>query len=242
VLLLLVVLAVLAVALTAVMWFGVLFVQSYLYTSTPDGLFWRAPAAAVALTLFYGLWAMMNVWEGTTTRLGGVEIPYGVAWEFSPRVAVIREPVSQFVSKRRTSDEALYMIDKSSPRGTMYRRADGGEYWSAAGVEYVKFKHDGQEYFFKPDKTRDEDYVVFVDDDTGLEMTEYQIGTVGYTSSDRLIIYLVLNVCHLLLWVACLWLLLGFQFWHAAGLGLIVWMVATVAVLPGLFERAAAGV
>jgi hypothetical protein len=185
---------------------------------------------------------MMNVWEATTTRLGVVEIPYGVAWEFSPRILVIREPVREFVSKRRTSEEAVYVIDKTAPRGTMYRRADGGEYWSAAGVEYVKFKHDGQEYCFKPDKTRDEDYIVFVDEDTGLEMSEYQIGTAGYTSSDRLLVYLLLNLAHLALCVTCLWLLLGFQFWHAVGLGLIMWMAATVVVLPGLFEQAGAAV
>src|SRR5207245_1608203 len=114
--------------------------------------------------------------------------------------------------------------------------------WSAAGVEYIQFQHDGQPYRFEPDKSRQEAYKVFIDENSGLEMKEYEIGRAGYTSSSRLAVYVCLNVLHLVLWIVCLWMLLGFELTHAMGLGFVLWVVATVAVFPGLFEQAAAAV
>jgi hypothetical protein len=239
---LLIALVVVAAALTALLWFGTVFVQAYLYTSPAESLYWRAPTAAVTLTSFYFLWALMNVWGGSRSPVGVVEIPLGVLWEFSPRVEIVAEPVPKIVSKRRSSEPSVYVLDKASPREVRYRKANGEEYWSAAGAEYVEFKHNGQEYKFIPDKKRDESYVVFVDADTGLEMREFEIGRVGYTSYGLLAEYMALNLLHLLLWVACLGLLLEFQLVHAVGLGFVMWVLTTVAVFPGLFERAAAAV
>src|SRR5262249_36743366 len=51
---------------------------------------------------------------------------------------------------------------------------------------------------------------------------------------------LVLNLFHLGLWFACLWLLLRFQWAHAVAVALLLWLVMTLAVLPMLFNRAKA--
>jgi hypothetical protein len=228
--------------LTALLWFGSLFAQTYFYTAPADGIYWKAPAAAGILTAFYFVWSMLNVWGGTAKTAGPTEIPFGVVWEFSPRVDVIAEPVPQFWSKRRSSEKALYVLDRSSPPAIKYQKQDSDEYWSPGGVEYVQFECDGTEYTFKPDKERSHGYMVFVDANSGLEMKEFEIGRVGYMSWGRLMTYLFLNVIHLLLWIVCLWVLLGFQLRHAWGLGFILWIAATVAILPGVFERAAAAV
>jgi hypothetical protein len=34
----------------------------------------------------------------------------------------------------------------------------------------------------------------------------------------------------------CLWLILDFQFWHAFGFGLVMWLILMLAVLPLLFK------
>jgi hypothetical protein len=242
VLVLLVALIVIVATLTAVLWSGSLFAQSYLYTSPADGLYWRAPAAAGALTSFYLVWSLLNVLGGSSTAVGIVSVPYGVLWEFSPRVEVIAEPVPRFTSKRRSSEPAVYVIDKYSPRELMYRKVDSDEAWNARGTEYVEFTYKRQAYKFVPDKAGSTAYILFVDENTGLEMWEYEIGRVGYDSYGRLMVYFMLNALHLGIWVLCLWLLLGFEFWHAVGLGFVLWMLATVAILPGLCEAAAGAI
>jgi hypothetical protein len=242
VLALLVVLVIVAFALMAVLWYGSLFVQTYLYTAPVSGIAWRAPAAAAALSLLYLGWSLLNVWGGTRTPLGGTEIPFGVFWEFTPRVELIPQPVPEFVSKRRTSEPARYVLDKSLPPETRYRKADSEEFWSAAGTEYIEFEYGGETYKFVRDNDRGADHIVFVDANSGLEMQDFEIGRVGYTSAALLAEYFFLNVLHLGLWIGCLWLVLGFQISHAWGLGFIMWVIATVAVLPALFEPAAAAV
>jgi hypothetical protein len=117
---------------------------------------------------------------------------------------------------------------------------DSDTVWDAGGVEYVKFDHNGQHYEFRPDADRDDDYVVFVDAASGLEMREFEIGRVGYYSFWRVVVYFFLNVIHFGVWLLVFWPLLRFYLWHALGLALAMWFLFTVTILQGLFERAAA--
>ena len=47
-----------------------------------------------------------------------------------------------------------------------------------------------------------------------------------------------LNLLHLIVWFAALWLILRFQWGHAFGLALALWLVVTFAIMPMLFKRA----
>ncbi|HYV34233.1 MAG TPA: hypothetical protein VE988_00930 [Gemmataceae bacterium] len=232
------VLVVLFLVLTAVLWLMSQSLQSYLYTEPNGGFFWRAPAAAAVLTAFFWFWAMLNIWGSEATPTG-VAIPYGVLWEFSNRIDVIAEPVPQFESKRRTSEQEVFKLDKGLAGRVRYKRVDSDAVWDAAGVEWVKFTHNGQHYDFRPDAERQDDYVVFVDANSGLEMREFEIGRVGYYSVSRVLVYFLLNVAHLGVWLACFWPLLRFYFWHAIGLAFAMWLLFTVTILQGVFERAA---
>ncbi len=49
---------------------------------------------------------------------------------------------------------------------------------------------------------------------------------------------LLLNGLHLVVWFACLWLLLRFQWPHALGMALVCWLVVTVIVIPPLLNKA----
>ena len=177
-------LIVLAVTLTVLFWFGAQSLQEFLYTNASEWLYWQAPLAATLIALFLVVWWLVNLsFASPSTR----EIPFGVPWEFSARVDVIVQPVPEFESKRRASEPAIYEVDKSSPNVTKYRRKDSEEYWNSVGTEFVKFTHDGRDYNFVPDKERTSEagYIVFVDASSGLEMSEYEIGRVGYTSLIR---------------------------------------------------------
>jgi hypothetical protein len=49
---------------------------------------------------------------------------------------------------------------------------------------------------------------------------------------------LLLNVLHLGVWFAVLWLLLRFQWPHALGLAVVFWLVMTLAVVPQILDHA----
>jgi hypothetical protein len=228
--------------LTAVLWFGTLFLQSYFYTEPSGGVFWQAPLAAAVLTVFYLFWSLLNVWGGTVVD-GRVEIPYGILWSFSNRIDLSPEPVAEFESKRRNEAEPEVFKLEKLPKEIKYKRVDKNEYWSSNGVEWVKFKDkEGKEYKFEPVPSERGGNRVFVDREQGWEMTDIRPGQASYTSFGRLLVYFFLNALHLLLWIACLWLVLRFAPSHAVGLGVVMWLLFTLAVFPGLFSRAAAAV
>jgi hypothetical protein len=240
---LLLVVVLIGVVLTAALWFGTLFLQSYFYTEPSGGVFWQAPLAAGVLTLFYLFWAVLNVMGGTVVE-GRNEIPYGILWSFSNRVDLSSDPAPELESKRKNETEVEVFKLEKSPKGAKYKKVGGTEYWSSAGVEWVKIKDkEGKEYKFEPVPTPRGGNLVFVDRESGWEMTpDVRPGMASYTSFGRLVVYFFLNALHLALWVLCLWLVLRFSLGHALGLGLVMWLLFTLAVFPGLFSRAAAAV
>ena len=54
-------------ALLVLLWVGTLWAQGYFYDSPTDGLSWRAPAAAGALSLFLLLWLAIEYRRPNTT-------------------------------------------------------------------------------------------------------------------------------------------------------------------------------
>jgi hypothetical protein len=235
-----VVLLILAVVLTAALWFGTLFLQSYLYTEPSGGVFWQAPVAAGVLTFFYMCWSLLNVAGGTVVD-GKPEIPYGIVWEFSNRTYLVNEPVSQFESKPKNDEPKLYRRDKAAGLN-VYKQDGGVERWNARGVEWIKITHEGRDYKFVYEKPPEGANIIFVDKESGWEMKEVEMGRPSSSSFWRLVMYFLLNVTHLVVWIACLWLVLRFAPSHALGLGFVMWLLFTLAVLPGLFARAAGAV
>ena len=53
------ILLVLGVALIVVLWVGTAVLQSYLYTESSPELYWRAPAAGLAIALFVTFWWLL---------------------------------------------------------------------------------------------------------------------------------------------------------------------------------------
>src|SRR6516162_4433602 len=51
---------VIGIALLILFWTGTLLAQGYFYDSPVSGLYWRAPAAAGAMTAFLALWAWIE--------------------------------------------------------------------------------------------------------------------------------------------------------------------------------------
>jgi hypothetical protein len=69
-------------------------------------------------------------------------------------------------------------------------------------------------------------------------MTETYIGTLPVSHWGASLAKLLLTLIHLGLWFACLWLLLHFQWGHALGLAVVLWLTLSLTVLPIIFTKA----
>lgn len=235
-------LVLLAFVLAVLLWGGSLFAQSYYYTQPADGLFWRAALAAGTVTLFFLFWSTLN-FVGGNQDTG--ELPYPQFWRFSNRIYMVDNPVPEFISKKKSSLEpALYKLDKTQPRGTIYKQADGVENWNSPGVEWISLWHDDKEYKFEhdPDNEGSGGYRRFVDKEHGWELREVEIGQPSYTSFSRVVVYFILNVLHLALWIAVVAFILRFSLSHAMVLAFVMWLAFTVLVFPVLFANVQAAV
>src|SRR5262249_39338718 len=128
-------------------------------------------------------------------------------------------------------------------REKRYWATGTGGAFPRAKVEAIILKDEGGESRFEPASTpKGSDYTEFRDAD-GWVLRVYGEGPrPGNPTAfrwGRFFGALFLNFVHLGLWFACLWLLLRFQWGHALGFALVLWFIATLAILPMLFEQAA---
>jgi len=232
--------------LAGLLYVGALIFQGVFYTEPSTQLSWGAPAAAGVITLFLGLWCALDANNrGATSQ----DLPYDTLFRFSPEEEMTPGPVEQLWAVRKDSkDPVEYKRRKYAVGGISHveyvEAARPDHRWnSSAVVDAILIRIDGQEYRFVPKQTREGGYRQFVDAD-GWVMREYDPG--GPTGqptkfrSGRFLANLLLNSLHLGLWFGCLWLLLRFQWAHALGLGLILWLVMTLTFLPMLLTQAAA--
>jgi hypothetical protein len=106
--------------------------------------------------------------------------------------------------------------------------------WQPQDVIAIELEKDGSIIRFDAVKTEMGDYRQFVSAD-GWRIRELENGPIGVPfrfSLGRLIWNLLFNFGHLLGWFLGLWLLLRFQWSHALGLAIVLWVVMMLVVLP----------
>jgi hypothetical protein len=242
---LLLVLLVVGVTLTVVLWAGTVYLQSYFYTEASTDVFWQAPAAAAALTLFFTVWCLL---DANAEGAGPKNLPYNTILEFSAQETKGKKPVEHLVAerknqkpvklKRRTigQDKYVYEVERD-------KQPDPKSPWRSLGVvDAIVIEQDGVTSRFLPQPSERGQYQRFVDSE-GWTMMVYDDGPTGQPtifSTGRFLVNSFLNLLHYVLWVVCLWLLLRFQLSHALGLGLVLWLIMTVAILPMLLMQAGA--
>jgi hypothetical protein len=235
------------VTLLVLLWGGGTFLQAYFYTEPSAGLFWRAPAAAAALTLFYALWCLLD-YSAEGARPG--YLPYDTIFRFSADEAKGTKPVERLWAVKKTGPKEEKVRYKRFPElssggrgGYRYYQelADGtkGRPWSPTGVVALLVPEEGEEIRYELVKS-DSVYRRFVSPD-GWTIIEYDDGPTGQPTAFRTGLWLVnllLNLVHLGLWFVCLWLLMRFQWGHALGLGFVMWLVMTLLVVPMMLVQA----
>jgi hypothetical protein len=221
-----------------------LFFQGYIYSEPARDLHWRAPAAGTALALFLTVWVLLV--RGNPGRLG---------------------VLTDFTASDEREWSELWTVDRDGKKLVYYKRIGTPPLYRSRGEpngrplptrpEGILVKDGDKEVIFKPDRDANGKFKVeevsFLGskqtqmlkyrDERGRVMTEDQPGRVSTFRTGWFLANLLLNGLHLAVWWVCLWLLLQFQWSHALGLALVMWLVMMLAVLPPVFryaERSAA--
>lgn len=213
-----------------------LFFQSYIYTQPTPGLAWRAPAAAAVLATFYTIWCF-----GITRSDASVgNIPYDTVLRFSPKVDLFAEPALKIWAVRADGTRTLYKRRKGDDLRFEYVDERNKGYNSGSVVAF-EVEDKGTSLRLDRAPADDSGYRTFVSAD-GWVMQEFESGPTGIPSQSRwgrFLGNLFLNLLHAGLWFVCLWLLLQFRFNDALGFAAVLWLVATVMLVPPLLDQSA---
>ncbi len=206
--------------------------QGYIYSEPAANIWWGAPAAGTALTVFLVLWVVLDY------RAPG---RYRELQEFSFTEA--EKSYDELIVPNRDGKEEKYLRKKSAQ--------NRWEYLNSATLKPLPSRpdrvivvEDGQRYTFEPDKDAHGKFKVAPNellryrDSRGREMVEGYLGQVSTRHYSWLFGNLLLNFLHGVIWFLCLWLLLRYQWTHALGLAVVFWAVMTLIVLPMVFRLA----
>jgi hypothetical protein len=236
-----------ALALMLFLYVGALFLQGYYYTQPSETIFWGAPAAGLALGLFFWVWCLLIV---NSPGANPEDIPYDTIARFSPRVDVLKEPTKELIAVKKDGTKVVYKrhrvpVPPMNLARTEYRTdQETPQPWRGSGVEKIIFDVDGEKVEFRRAEQSADDkykYREFVSDH-GWVIKEMDDGPTGLPQAyrwSRFFMNIFLNVLHLVLWFLGLWLLLRFQWSHALGLAVCLWLVVTLVLLPMLLNYAA---
>jgi hypothetical protein len=227
--------ALIFVGITVVVFAGTLLLQGSFYSEPVSHLLLRAPLASLLLTLFIAGWCFLAYRSPTT---------YGTLFDFTATENETR--FQQFWSVKR-GKESLFEYSKAHRE---YRDKNTHKRWSRSDSEglvqaIIVEDKGGQKVRFEAELTPDGKFkaasgepVRYVEvGGKGRVMTDGDPGKISTVHWGRIIGNILLNFLHLAVWFAALWLILRFQWGHAVGLALVLWLIVTFAIMPVLFKR-----
>jgi hypothetical protein len=210
-----------------------LWFQAYIYSEPVGQIYWRAPAAGTVLGAFFLLWVWLDYSSEPPGRFRGL-------FEFSARQD--EDPYKELIVETNDGREETYTRFRNI-RGQWTYQRDGKEI--PTRPKKITAVKDGQKLIFEPEmdaqghfKARANESLRYVNKDTGRVMLEGQFGQISTFRWWWLFQNLFLNFVHFVVWLACLWLVLKFQFWHSFGMAFVGWLAMTLFVLPPLLNRA----
>lgn len=241
----------------AAFWGISLFFQRYLYNEPADKLPLRAAVAGLLLGCFVTTWVYIN------TRADG-ENKYGVIHQFSPNDKSAPLPKFQAVrvkldtNQKPVGEETVTFERQQTDKGMRYLPVHpvpagearpfavtaSGYYTSAilttdANGQPVRYEavmanntYTGPKYLFQEkggDRT--------IELTRGAEADPAEPLSVVVPSGGVVFLAILLNVLHLVIWVACFWPVLKFNLGHAIGLAVVFFALSTVILMPLLFEN-----
>ncbi len=229
---------------TGLLWGGTRLIQGALYEQPESDLYWRAPAAAGAITAFLGLWALCNyaaAEPGQKVAVG--EAPFDTLFNFTTEKE--SPPIREFVAVRGKAQEKYVARDVGRPLPEY--RGPENKLWTARrgiDVDALLVKEGDREVTFKAvvvkaGPNQEQQHVErFVQEGGKSYLDGESFGRISTPRGGGSFVRLLLNVLHFAAWFAVLWLLLRFQWPHALGLAVALWLVMTF-VAPYLLAAGA---
>lgn len=202
-----------------------MFFQGYIYNEPAEAIYWRAPAAAAALTLFLSLWIVLDY--RSVERLND-EGRYRPLHEASTSETETYENITII---NRDGKEEHYVLQGDRK----YRNKSGKEPPQRPRKVIVSHKN-GEKHVFTPVE-KDGKFRYTEEGKPSRIMEENYIGQIGIFHFGWLAVTLLLNFGLLIVWFLTLWLLLHFQWSHALGLAFGFWLV-NLFVLPMMLTQA----
>jgi hypothetical protein len=245
------------VSLIAVLWGGTIFFQGFVYTEPSPSVFWRAPATAALLTFGFAIWCLsIALSSGASTT----NIPINTIFRFTPKEDMLRRPASNLwaikADRKKTGPDkdgesvpyvSRRISDKLNSEKFQYVATGDPHPWHSQGVIAIEIQPTNDDAAkirfnlvvieagrFELVDSKRAQYRHFASDD-GWEMTEYEEGPTGMPVRfrwSRFFWNIFFNVAHFVGWFLGLWLLLRFQWGHALGLAVVMWLIMTLLILP----------
>jgi hypothetical protein len=218
--------------LAALLWGGGRLAQVALYEDPSPELYWRGPVAAAAVTVYLGLWCLLNYagsFPGQSPRT------YDTLFTFATEHP--GETVKEFWAVNENGVRTHYRrkLLVGIPTRSEFRD-DNNNLWTttrARESRAILIKDKDQEVVFNPlpDNER------WVEESPGKRfMNDRAIGRIITPRTGRSLMSGILNLLHLVVWFLCLWLLMRFQWTHALLGAAVLWLVMTFAA-PTIFDK-----
>jgi hypothetical protein len=214
---------------------GALTLQGYFYTEPVEGLVWRAAVAGAAVGAFVSFWCLID------RRSPG---KYDTLFDFATEE---KKEVTEFkaIRKDRAGNETAVAYARTPGLAGQSLFKDGtGNLFKRSASDYmvvaIEIEENGEAKRFNADldeKGNFKDTLVYKEANGRRIMQEQPLGQVVEYRRGVLVLNLLLNFGHLLLWFLMLWLVLRFQWSHALGLAAALWLLMTLMIMPLLFAR-----
>jgi hypothetical protein len=227
-LILLVLWFVLAGALAAwTLWFS-----DYLYNEPTGELYWRAPAAGAVVLVALAVWVLSSY------RAPG---QYQVFWS-ATESRDKPDPYKEIRTVNMDGIEEVYLLSKGTDGKWQYRTKAGKPL--TARPRQLMVQEGEEKVVYEPDRDAKgnfkpgEDGLVHYRDSRGRVLVEGSFHARTIPGSRRFLGPMLLHFLLLIGWFLGLWLLLRFQWTHALGQALVLWVVMLIFVMPPLLSYA----
>jgi hypothetical protein len=214
---------------------GTLFIQGYLYSEPVGDIFWRAPAAAAVLTLFFWFWCFLN-YRARDPK--ATELPYETIFTSAATVDLTPQPVAEIwieVGNSR-AHYRRYTIPVTPVRYE-YRDSNSKPLTMFTNISAVVIKEGDPKspaevrFVANPDEDK------FIEESGSRYMNVANFGIINTPRPGRSRVMLLINALHFVVWFLAVWLLLRFQWSHALGLAIVFWLAMTMLIMPQILSR-----
>lgn len=222
---------------TALLWGGTLIVQGYLYSEPAERLGLRATISGAALALFFAFWALLD------QQTPGY---YGHFFAFESQE---RTELDGFTAEREfatgTTKNVEYAVRRAGPGSRTYLGPDGKPFTPRSTDWLVKALlvkvNEGDEGPVRFEAEMDDgafaEPLRYTEVDGDRFIEGGSIGILTDPQPGRVVINLLLNLLHFVLWFGLICFVMEYHYGHALLMTFFLGLIGMLVILPVLFAQ-----